>query len=200
MGSQERNKNTVIQVPLSGEKGIGKFAIVDDTDFELVNKYKWYLVSGYARTARGLFMHRLIMSPKEGNTIDHLNHNRLDNRKSNLRECSLSENLRNKNGKGYYYDKLHKYWVVRLGDISRCYKTEAEAITAAKLLKSGKVPEKRSWGGKTLRPKNISRNRLSGYFFQCRMNGKTYRKYGFSTIAEAVQYRDDFYKEKGIIC
>ena len=188
----------MIQLQLSGDKGRNKYALIDEADYPLVSKYKWYFCEGYARTARGIFMHRLIMSPKNEMTVDHLNHNRLDNRRKNLRVCSLSDNLKNKKGKGYFWDNIHRYWAVRVNGVHRCYRLEEEAKEAVRLIRSGKIPEKRGWGGQTRRPKNISRNRLSGYFFQCRFNGITYRKYGFKTIKEALEYRDNFYKEKNI--
>jgi len=95
------------QIPLTQ----GKFAIVDDEDYErLVAMGKWYFMSnGYAvRTERykrenGKFsyrqirMHREIMGLYFGDKIevDHINNNRLDNRRCNLRACSKSENNRN---------------------------------------------------------------------------------------------------------
>ena len=41
-------------------------------------------------------MHREIMCPSPEMAVDHKNHNTLDNRKSNLRVCSYTENLRNR--------------------------------------------------------------------------------------------------------
>lgn len=43
-------------------------------------------------------MHRLIVGAPTGMDVDHINHDTLDNRKSNLRVCSHSENLRNRTG------------------------------------------------------------------------------------------------------
>jgi hypothetical protein len=41
-------------------------------------------------------MHRIIMNPLDGLTVDHINNNKLDNRRCNLRICSISENARNR--------------------------------------------------------------------------------------------------------
>jgi HNH endonuclease/AP2 domain len=103
----------------------GKIAIVDDCDFEIVNKYKWtYLQTGiygeYAyRSAivdgkRGpMLLHRFILGevPKDM-VIDHINGNGLDNRRENLRICTRSQNNINKRKKGtsskykgVYFDK-----------------------------------------------------------------------------------------------
>lgn len=93
------------KIPLSGKKGEGLFAIVDDEDFEELSKYNWYLTSvGYA--ARGkwnkdkersdvLLMHRQLMSFPTGKLVDHINMEKLDNRKCNLRIATKSENMRN---------------------------------------------------------------------------------------------------------
>lgn len=86
----------------------GKFAKVDDEDFDLVNKYKWHTSStGYAYHAKKMdqpigkkrykliSMHRLIMGNCDFKHIDHVNHDTTDNRKSNLRGCNAAQNIRN---------------------------------------------------------------------------------------------------------
>lgn len=71
-------------------------AMIDLTDVDIIKQYKWNLSGGYARTVvdgHGLFMHKVIMGDFNNNfTIDHINRNRLDNRKSNLRIVTLQEN------------------------------------------------------------------------------------------------------------
>ena len=86
----------------------GFVAIVDDEDYEWLNQWKWSCDSrGYAiryesitkgkQTA--ILMHRQILNLLKGDIKngDHINGNRLDNRKENLRICSKSENNRNRN-------------------------------------------------------------------------------------------------------
>lgn len=84
-----------------------KFAIVDDEDFEYLNQWKWKLsTNGYAircpsngKTEDGRYkyttirMHRVIMKPSFGFETDHINFDRLDNRRSNLRNVTKDENL-----------------------------------------------------------------------------------------------------------
>lgn len=80
----------------------GKVAIVDDEDYELVSKSKWYYLNnrvGYAQKCEkvdgkwvSLLMHRFIMNAPSIMQIDHINHNGLDNRRSNLRLCTKEEN------------------------------------------------------------------------------------------------------------
>lgn len=95
-------------------------ALIDDEDFELVSQYKWYLHSngyatnGTARTNVLSRMHQVIMNAKY---IDHKNNNRLDNRRSNLRLATQSQNLANR-GK-YLDDTTSKYkgvsWNINAG-------------------------------------------------------------------------------------
>lgn len=81
-------------IPLTQDK----FAMVDDEDFERLNKHLWHITNGYAATyinGKHILMHRLLMRPRNKQIIDHQNHNRLDNRKTNLRLCNHSKNAMN---------------------------------------------------------------------------------------------------------
>ena len=81
------------------------YAIVDDELYDELKKYNWSLSNhGYAQ--RGTYnngkvsvipMHRQIMGLTFGDNkcVDHINGNRLDNRKSNLRICTRAENSHN---------------------------------------------------------------------------------------------------------
>jgi hypothetical protein len=69
----------------------------DKEDFELIKKYTWCIDSGYVQNGNTkLRMHRLIMKTPKGLETDHVNHNTVDNRKSNLRICTTSENCCNR--------------------------------------------------------------------------------------------------------
>lgn len=81
--------------------------IIDDEDFNLVSGYNWFMGNGgrgyaIANINKGnnkwttLSMSRLIMRATAGSIIDHINHNTVDNRKSNLRVCSRRENSLNR--------------------------------------------------------------------------------------------------------
>lgn len=78
----------------------GYFALVDDEDFEILSKYKWYLLkakhTNYATRVeykdgfkKRFSMHTMISGYK---ITDHINHNGLDNRKENLRDCTKRQN------------------------------------------------------------------------------------------------------------
>ena len=90
------------QIELKGKNGKGKFALVDDEDFDWLNHYTWYCdKKGYAickpaKYKTGFAMARLIMNCPKGLQVDHINHNKLDNRQQNLRICSNQENNFNK--------------------------------------------------------------------------------------------------------
>lgn len=77
----------------------GKVAIVDSEDSVELSKYKWYFASaGYAcRRKDGVivYMHREITGALRGEVVDHINHDTLDNRRSNLRRCTQSQNMAN---------------------------------------------------------------------------------------------------------
>jgi hypothetical protein len=86
----------------------GKFAQVDDEDYEYLNQWKWYAKNcGYtlyaARNVRNdnggrntILMHRLIMNPPNGSQADHIDHNGLNCQKYNMRNCTFKQNLINK--------------------------------------------------------------------------------------------------------
>lgn len=87
------------EIPLSQ----GKVAIIDDADLPLVAPFKWYCNYGYAVRSildcgkhRQVRMHRVIMNAPDGMEVDHINGDRLDNRRANLRLCSRADNLKNK--------------------------------------------------------------------------------------------------------
>jgi len=77
--------------------------IVDIGDIDKLTKYKWSLKdNGYVRTAiksKTMYIHRLLLDLKEGEEVDHINLNKLDNRKQNLRICSHAQNCWNRKNK-----------------------------------------------------------------------------------------------------
>ncbi len=107
-----------------------KKVLVDDDDYEYLTQWKWCLSSGgYAQRLFGKYpkyylvkMHRFIMDAPKELQVDHINGDRLDNRKNNLRLCSCAENSRNrirqrdnKSGyKGVCYHKKSGKWVAQI--------------------------------------------------------------------------------------
>ena len=112
----------ICRIPLSRKR----IAIIDEEDYEKVSKYKWYCSSvGYANhKSKGacLAMHRYILDLNDRKmTVDHINGNKLDNRRCNLRICTQRLNTKNKtkqydNKSGYKGVYLHssKKWVTNI--------------------------------------------------------------------------------------
>lgn len=71
-------------------------ALVDDEDYELASKYVWRALktkAGHVYANHSNFLlHRLITKAPKGLVVDHINCNGLDNRKTNLRVCTHSQN------------------------------------------------------------------------------------------------------------
>jgi hypothetical protein len=81
----------------------GEIATVDDEDYEYLSQWKWSFNGKYAfrnpmtnGKQQPTYMHRIIAKTPEGMVTDHINRDRLDNRKENLRAISQSENCLNK--------------------------------------------------------------------------------------------------------
>lgn len=128
-------------------------ALIDLDDVDKVKNIKWhrsdlqrstyYCLSNDPEWKR---IHRLIMGVTDKNiVVDHINHNGLDNRKSNLRICTSGQNTcncltskNNKSGhKGVYWSKERKKWCAQISINNKTkglgrYDTIEEAIEARK--------------------------------------------------------------------
>ncbi len=82
----------------------GKFALVDEVDFDRLSKFNWcvsrngYAVRNTSRKSPGgkkiVFMHKEILGfPNQ--EADHIDGNKLDNRRANLRLCTRQQNCCN---------------------------------------------------------------------------------------------------------
>ena len=88
----------VKQIPL----GEGLYACVDAADFERLSQWTWHLSGGYAmrrQKGKAIFLHREIVRPPKGMVVDHVNRNKLDDTRANLRVCTLRENACNRDKK-----------------------------------------------------------------------------------------------------
>lgn len=132
----------------------GKFALVDDEDFEYLSQWKWSASKGnntfYAQRCflidgkkKSISMHREVLKLKPGDGIltDHKDHDGLNNQKSNLRKATYLQNQYNKSASGQSkylgvsFEKDRKKWRARMkvGKIHKClgrYNSEIEAAVA----------------------------------------------------------------------
>jgi hypothetical protein len=131
----------------------GKFAKVDDADYEWLNQWKWCTKKSwntfYARRQtiingkkKTIIMHRLIMNTPSDLQVDHIDHDGLNNQRNNLRNCTNQQNSLNRNS----YKSSPKYLGVRYCDKGKnkglftahirpylhlgFFKTKEEAMTA----------------------------------------------------------------------
>lgn len=77
----------------------GKVAKVDDLDFDSLNSRKWFLSRGYATSCEGpvkkMKMHQVILGKRYGFEIDHIDGDRMNNCRDNLRFGTHAKNMRN---------------------------------------------------------------------------------------------------------
>lgn len=132
--------------------------LVDDEDKHFLDEYKWFIKdNGYVGALvnnKGIYIHRLIMKAKKGQEIDHVNRNKLNNCKSNLRFSNRSLNMHNavykKGISGYIgvvWHTQNNYWVakIRLGNGIRkhlgCFDDSKEAYLIYKEAKKEYINE-----------------------------------------------------------
>ena len=129
----------------------GYYTIIDKEDAEKVNQFSWFYQNGYAmlRTYEGvgkkrkaIYLHRFINNTPPDKHTDHINGNTLDNRKKNLRTCTIQQNTHNQKVrkgvskyKGVNYIKETGRWAANIKiNMKRIhlksYKTEEEAALA----------------------------------------------------------------------
>lgn len=127
-------------------------ALVDSADLALVNDRAWQLLCGHRDKlyayAKGEYMHRLIAETAPGYETDHVNGDGLDNRRSNLRPATASQNRANMGKprrpdglshtsqfKGVSWDKDRGRWQSKITVLGKCrnlgrYDAEADAARA----------------------------------------------------------------------
>ena len=104
---------------------------IDKEDMQKVSAVKWSIQKGCNYSGKGIYiyspkvklMHRYLTGCAKGLVVDHINHDHLDNRKSNLRICTNQQNCMNSSlhsintsgcsGIGWVKD-MNKWWA-RIG-------------------------------------------------------------------------------------
>lgn len=128
----------------------GKFALVDDDDYEYINQWKWCVKQCKQNYYAGrriifngkykfLYMHRFINNTENNLQVDHIDHNGLNNQRNNLRNCTCKQNRMNQKGRsksGYRGVTYVKHYIVAQFPINGktkhigIFKTEEEAAKA----------------------------------------------------------------------
>lgn len=113
-------------IPLRNREGdIVAYARVDAEDFEALSSRRWRVLDPhakftlYAATGKATSMHRFLMMPAPGLMVDHINGDGLDNRRSNLRLVTPSQNAQNRPScrgsssrfRGVHWDSRARRWV-----------------------------------------------------------------------------------------
>jgi hypothetical protein len=116
-------KGDVAYIPLVGKRG--GYAIVDKEN-SWIDMYSWSQnIKGYPQSyinKKTIKMHAFLFGTEIGLVNDHINRNKLDNRKNNIRKTSYTINSRNvslasnnKSGRtGVNWDKGYKRWQARI--------------------------------------------------------------------------------------
>lgn len=82
--------------------GNGASFIFSPEDIDIVTAHSWTIARGYVRTSmnrKSIYFHKLVLGTGDDVEVDHINLNRLDNRRQNLRVASHAENQRNRGAK-----------------------------------------------------------------------------------------------------
>jgi hypothetical protein len=200
---------------LGGKKG--GVALVDDEDAELVSTMSWSLCQGYAhgkRNGRNIAMHQLLMGKAPpGLMIDHINRNRLDNRRINLRFVDNRANSENSDRfKGGIHQQPNGSWTAKAFINSRQYNLgtyfdKEDALLAREERLRREPGEDTAVLRRYLKTRRYRRNTYSrhpGVTFYKR-NGRWMAYYvvnrgpkyigSYATEAEAIAAREAFLKE-----
>ncbi len=79
--------------------------VVDKEDFDFATGYTWdVLKNGYVHTrsrggrfnSKNIYLHRALVEAGKGEVVDHVNRDKMDNRRANLRKCTASQNQHNR--------------------------------------------------------------------------------------------------------
>lgn len=139
--------SSTILVPIGTRRVTGQFALIDAEDADVVLPYPWSLSHGYACRIRRptdpqggshVYMHRVIAGTPVGMETDHINRDRLDNRRANLRIVTRVQNsanigVRSHNSSGFIgvcYDKKRCMWMAYAKKYVGHFETPEEAALA----------------------------------------------------------------------
>lgn len=145
--------DNIIRVPLRARDGsVRAYALVDATDAEWVNQWRWYFDGKYVSRStkrnggaqKKIRLHRILLGMIDGDGLegDHINRNRMDNRRDNLRILTRNGNRQNVPGRlgasrhrGVYWKAQNNRWCAQVRVGGKCHHigyfvTEDEAAIA----------------------------------------------------------------------
>jgi hypothetical protein len=127
----------------------GGVTMVDDEDFAFLSQWSWYrtpdgyaarsIWSGEPRKLSRVWMHREILGVKNG-LCDHVNRDKLDNRRSNLRHATFRLNSLNARDPGII--KSHNSWQVCVGKPALyigCFKSKELALAISRFIRASLI-------------------------------------------------------------
>lgn len=93
-------KYEFLESDVKGFDSNGNEFVIDIDDYERIKDYCWYVnKDGKVQTSmngKTVGLHRFVMNLHDNNyEVDHINHDRTDNRKNNLRIVTHEENMKN---------------------------------------------------------------------------------------------------------
>ncbi|GAC1645621.1 MAG: hypothetical protein NVS4B6_19160 [Mycobacterium sp.] len=153
MGDVQLSSDGTVLLPLYKERVIATYTVLDAADVEWACQWLWHPMQGYAgRSTKAsgqfvTFLHReLVNAPPfvaGGLQVDHINHDRLDNRRANLRIVDGAGNAQNTSARvgtssyrGVSFDRVKRLWRAQakqggIGHVLGLFETEVEAAAAA---------------------------------------------------------------------
>lgn len=170
--------------------------LISQEDYNLLSSYKWHKnIQGYASArinGKLLLMHRFLLNPKTNLTVDHINGNKLDNRRINLRILEKQQNNENKTKKmkgatstffGVFFEKRSQKYISNI-------------IVNGKKIYLGKyINEKEA---AIIRDRYIIQNNLNHMQLNFPENINEYKenKYNFNKKEKKVSYNGVHYNNK----
>lgn len=92
-------------LPVYRKRKVYAYALIDDSDEQDLSQFRWHcsqdktvfrFVNRPCESIVKEYLHRRIVSPAQGLSVDHIDGDRFNNRRSNLRACLIHHNNWNK--------------------------------------------------------------------------------------------------------
>lgn len=134
-------KDKILEVKVDTEDldriiSVGSWHAIEDNTLQTTGYYMCHRYNNKTLGAGCIKLHRFIMNCPKNKIVDHINHDTLDNRKCNLRICTIFENQQNlrnnKSGIVGVHQRARGTWVGKISKNNKVYskefKTKEDAI------------------------------------------------------------------------